>query len=267
MRIKLTPREQYVTQRARETYLTSICQSEASFDLSRAVQSTEMSSDDVNALNKRLKWQIINQIKDLRYVKLNQLFLRLVIFTDSFFANNRDSSSQIDYVICLADSTHANVLHWSSVKCKRVTRSVLATELFAMIHDFDVDPVLKATLTKMLDVAILLILATDSKSLYDCLVRLRTTIEKRLMIDVMTLRQCYERREITEMKWVHETNNPADSMTKIKPSSALRTVIDTNRINLDTTEWVERATARETVNQTTREMINQMTKKDDQINE
>jgi hypothetical protein len=69
-----------------------------------------------------------------------------------------------------------------------------------MIHDFDVDPVLKATLTKMLDVAILLILATDSKSLYDCLVRLRTTIEKRLMIDVMTLRQCYERREITEMK-------------------------------------------------------------------
>jgi hypothetical protein len=52
----------------------------------------------------------------------------------------------------------------------------------------------------MLDAAILLILATDSKSLYDCLVRLGTTIEKRLMIDVMALRQFYERREITEMK-------------------------------------------------------------------
>jgi hypothetical protein len=69
-----------------------------------------------------------------------------------------------------------------------------------MIHGFDVDSVLKATLTKMLDVAVSLILATNSKFLYDCLVRLRTTIEKRLMIDVMTLRQCYERREITEMK-------------------------------------------------------------------
>jgi hypothetical protein len=70
-----------------------------------------------------------------------------------------------------------------------------------MIHDFDVDSVLKATLTKMLDVdvAVLLILATDSKFLYDCLVRLSTTIEKRLMIDVMILRQFYERREITEM--------------------------------------------------------------------
>jgi hypothetical protein len=68
-----------------------------------------------------------------------------------------------------------------------------------MIHGFDLDSVLKATLTKMLDVAVFLILATDSKSLYDCLVRLRTTVEKRLMIDVMTFRQSYERREITEM--------------------------------------------------------------------
>ena len=30
-------------------------------------------------------------------------------------------------------------------------------------------------------------------------------------------------------------------MTKTKASSALKTVIDINRINLDTTEWVERA--------------------------
>jgi hypothetical protein len=69
-----------------------------------------------------------------------------------------------------------------------------------MIHDFDVDSVLKAILTKILDVIVLLILATNSKSLYDCLVRLETTIEKRLMMNVMILRQCYERREITEMK-------------------------------------------------------------------
>jgi hypothetical protein len=55
MRIKLIIREQYVAQRARDVYLASICQSEASFDLSHAAQSTEMSSDDVNALNKRLQ--------------------------------------------------------------------------------------------------------------------------------------------------------------------------------------------------------------------
>jgi hypothetical protein len=75
---------------------------------------------------------------------------------------------------------------------------VLAAELFAMVHGFDVESVLKSTLIKMLTL-ISLILVIDSKSLYDCLIRLSITVEKRLMIDVMTLRQFYERREITEM--------------------------------------------------------------------
>jgi hypothetical protein len=96
--------------------------------LSRAAQSIEIISDDISSLNKRLNWQIINQSRDLKYVRLNQTFLRLVIFTDSSFVNNSDLSSQIDYVICLADATHANILHWSSIKYKRVTRSVLAVE-------------------------------------------------------------------------------------------------------------------------------------------
>ncbi len=79
-------------------------------------------------------------------------------------------------------------------------RSVLVVELYDMSHDFDVESMLKTILTKMLDVLISLILVTNSKFLYDCLVRLETTVEKRLMIDVMTLRQSYERREIIEMK-------------------------------------------------------------------
>jgi hypothetical protein len=244
----LTLRDQYIAQRAREAYLASICQSEALFNLSHAAQFIEMSSDDINALNKRLQWQIINQSRGLKYVKLNQSSLRLMIFTDSSFVNDRDLSSQIDYVICLADDSHANILHWSSIKCKKVTRSVLAAELFVMIHDFDVDSVLKSILIKMLDkkTFISLILITDSKFLYDCLIRLNIIVEKRLMIDVMILRQFYERREITEMIWIHDINNSVDSMIKTKLSSTLKTMIDTNKIDLNITEWVKRATARET---------------------
>jgi hypothetical protein len=57
VRIKLITRKQYVTQRAREAYLTSICQSEASFDLSQTAQSIDSTfcSDDIAALNKRLQ--------------------------------------------------------------------------------------------------------------------------------------------------------------------------------------------------------------------
>lgn len=101
-----------------------------------------------------------------------------MVFTDASFANNQDLSSQIGYVIALADdNNNANIIHWSSLKCKRVTRSVLASELYSVAHGFNVAVVLKATIEQILDLKqpLLLILCTDSKSLYDCLVKLGVT--------------------------------------------------------------------------------------------
>ena len=151
-----------MAQKARGAYIASVCQPETSFDLSRAAQTVEFLPDDIALLNKQLQWQITNKSRGLRYVKLDQDTLQLVVFT-------------------------------------------------------------------------------DSKSLYDFLVKLGTIQEKQLMVDVMSLCQSYERQEITKVKWIYGHHNPADSMTKAKPSSALKTLIDTNCINISTTEWVERA--------------------------
>lgn len=60
------------------------------------------------------------------------------------------------------------------------------------------------------------------------------------MIDVMCLRQSYERREVMEVKWIDGTANPADAMTKAKPCQALKDLIDTNTTNLQAAAWVER---------------------------
>jgi len=46
----------------------------------------------------------------------------------------------------------------------------------------------KSIIDKVLEIEVPLIIYTDSKSLYECLVKLGTTREKRLMIDVMCLR-------------------------------------------------------------------------------
>ena len=48
------------------------------------------------------------------------------------------------------------------------------------------------------------------------------------MIDIMCLRQLYERYEIAKVKWIDRDNNPADTITKSKPSSALKQLIDIN---------------------------------------
>ena len=174
-------------------------------------------------------------------MKLNKNILQFVVFTNSSFVNNKNFSSQIEFVICLIDSINkVNFLHWSSVKCKRMTRNVLTVELYAMTHEFDIEIVIKITLTNILQSNIFFIFCIDFKSLYDYFIKLNTTQKKRLMIDVMNLRQSYKRQKMTKVKWIDDDNNLVDSMIKVKSFSILKTLIDINQINMKTTKWIER---------------------------
>jgi hypothetical protein len=91
----------------------------------------------------------------------------------------------------------SNVIHYSLTKCKRVTQSVLASEIYGIVNGFDIGIAIATTLriiTERLRIpAIPLIICTNLYSLYECLVKLRTTKEKRLIIDIMALRQLYKR--------------------------------------------------------------------------
>ncbi|KAF1937732.1 hypothetical protein EJ02DRAFT_324136, partial [Clathrospora elynae] len=143
--------QKYMEQRARGAYIASICQPEASFDLSAAAQIQQPADGDYVKLNRRLRWQAENLERGLQYVPLDLATAKLIVFTDGSFANNQDLSSQLGYLIVLANEdahsrqdTHSypgsypdgtfnirgNVVHWSSTKCKRVTRSVLASETY-----------------------------------------------------------------------------------------------------------------------------------------
>jgi hypothetical protein len=62
-----------------------------------------------------------------------------------------------------------------------------------------------------------------------------TTKEKRLIIDIMALRQSYERRELTEVRWIHGDDNITDAFTKDTPNKALERFVSNN----ETTIWVE----------------------------
>jgi hypothetical protein len=66
-----------------------------------------------------------------------------------------------------------------------------------------------------------IIMYTNSYSLYKCLVKLGTTKEKRLIINIMALRQSYKRRELTEVQWINRQDNPVDAITKATPNKIL----------------------------------------------
>lgn len=250
----LNTKQQYVEQRARGAYIASICQPEACFDLSSAAQHQEPTPDDVKALNRRIQWQMEFQDRGLTFVPLDLSTARLFVFVDGSFANNRDLTSQLGFTIILGNEAAindrneftltGNIIHFSSTKSKRVTRSVLASEIYGMVAGVDMAYALASTLrmiTERLDLPpTQTIVCTDSYSLYECLVKLGTTKEKRLMIDIMALRQSYERRELHEVRWINGNDNLADAFTKASPNRALAQFIDTNKVTIRLEGWVSR---------------------------
>jgi hypothetical protein len=99
-----------------------------------------------------------------------------------------------------------------------------------MAYGFDIGASVKFTIDKVLRIDLLLVLCTNSKLLYKCLVKLGIMQEKRLMIDIMCLRQAYKRKEIVEVKWIKGESNLVNAITKSKSSNALKRLIDTNTL-------------------------------------
>lgn len=246
---------EYVQQRARGAYIASMCQPEAFFDLSSAAQNQDPTVDEAKLLNQRLQWQIDNPERGLHFVPLDLSAAKLFVFVDGSFANNKDLSSQIGYTVVLANEIDdkettnefrltGNLVHYSSVKCRRLTRSVLASELYGTVRGADIGLTLGSTLqliTEMLDLPkIPVIICMDSQSVYNTMVKLGTTDEKRLMIDIMGLRESYENREVMEFRRIKGDDNPADAMTEKDFNPALTELIDTNKLRVRCEAWVKR---------------------------
>ena len=81
--------------------------------------------------------------RGIKYITLNLEHVKLFVFVDGSFANNKDFSSQIGYLIILANETNSttndefvikgNLIYYSSTKSKRVTRSVLASKIYSIV--------------------------------------------------------------------------------------------------------------------------------------
>lgn len=151
-------------------------QLKALYDFFIAAQYTTYDANITKALNKRLIQQAENATRELTYVLLVSN-LELIVFTNASFANNKDFSLQIKYVIVLTNKQGiANILYQLLIKYKRVTKSVLSAKLYAIAHGFDIKTFIKTTLSAILLITLIpLVLTIDSKFLFDYIVKLSTT--------------------------------------------------------------------------------------------
>ena len=90
-------------------------------------------------------------------------------------------------IVLMDTARKANIIYLSLTKCKRVMRSVLATEPYRIAYSFNIAAAIKSTINKILSIIIPLILCTDLKLLFNYLVRLSITQKKHLIINII----CY----------------------------------------------------------------------------
>ena len=208
-----------------------------------AAQVTDKSfgEDGITELNRVVTHVQKHPDQPLKNMRFASESLRIKVYADSSFANNRDNSSQIGYIILLVDKfANCNILHYSSHKSRRVTRSVLGAELYAFADSFHVAYMLKHDLQSIMKRHIPLTMLTDSKSLFNVITKCSSTSEKRLMIDICALREAYASQEISDVGFIATKNNPADAFTKVTKCQALQHIVSTGSCDLPIEQWVIR---------------------------
>ncbi len=122
--------------------------------------------------------------------RLHFLSFLIVGYPNASFANHDHLTSQLGLNVLLKDKfDNASVIHCRSRKCHRITRSVLAAELYALTHCSDFVRIMSQDMSIMLDRKEKIIIFTDFKSLIDTLTKLTTITEKRLLIGIAVIKE------------------------------------------------------------------------------
>ena len=199
---------------------------------SKLAQVTEKSFNisHVKQYNSTVRYLQDTSHLSLRTRKLDPESLHVRAYTDASFSTNPDHSSQLGYILLLADKLdNACVLHYASYKSRRVVRSVLGAETYAFADAFDFAYCAKIDLETLLDSFVSLSIFTDSKSLFDVITKCSHTQERRLMINLQAVRDAYAVHDISNVGFMRGPNNPADGLTKIGKCHALYHLLRTGK--------------------------------------
>ena len=140
---------------------------------------------------------------------------RMCVFCDASHANLSGGASQIGYIIFVHDDSGNCVpLTWVSKKARRVARSTLAAETLSAADAADCAIFLKHIIEEIIDIKLPPVTVfVDNKSLHDAVKSTGLISERRLIIELASLREMQEESKIS-VKWIPTTEQIADSLTK-----------------------------------------------------
>ncbi|KAA8492024.1 Transposon Ty2-B Gag-Pol polyprotein [Porphyridium purpureum] len=208
-----------------------------------AAQLSQISQDMFDhKVYKELVDQARGAVCTMPYLHFNRLHgtVAIQVFADASFANNVDLSSQLGFIICLADSQgHYNIVHWRSGKSRRVVKSTLAAETLAVIDAFDHAGAVKHMLQELGIPSPEVILYTDNRSVFDAMSKRTACTEKAVQISVAILRQALQEAALTKIGLLLSADNPADALTKARGNSELDSLLRAEVYHPKVVEWFE----------------------------
>lgn len=160
----------------------------------RASQVTEVRFDaqHIRELERGIKLTKSEAGVGLRYGNLDTDSIPLRVYSDASFANNDDCSSQLGYLVVLANNTiNCHILDFKSKKSKHVLRSIISGETLAVMNAFDAVYIISGDMERILGVFLEVRMYTDPKQLFNALSRGRKISERRLAVDIATAREDY----------------------------------------------------------------------------
>ncbi len=178
---------------------------------------------DIQIANKSIKKAKTNEVsihfRDIGVVQDAQI----VCFCDASFRNLKGESSQGGHIIFIKSNKTFSPVTWQSKKIKRIVKSTLAAEALALDDAADACFYLKTLLQEIIGGqknSFPIILKTDSRNLFDAVHSTKTLEDRRLKIDICSLRQKLSNGEIHAIQWISKDFQLADSLTKNEASTS-----------------------------------------------
>lgn len=171
----------FATARGREGYATACTRPEQSCALNQASQTLASKVGEEACDNLAVAIEDFQRPQTLEFPSLDLKIVEVRAYADAGFSNNRDLSSQLGFTIYLTDHTNTGAMvQWSSRKSKRVTRSTMAAEVFALGQAFDHRQAIRELVSEIMGHRVPLQVFTDSQTSWDAVTSLRSKTERQL---------------------------------------------------------------------------------------